>query len=190
MPSSDRSEFVPYTVVRAFQDALSEYVKAIRGEMFEDLVSRYEEDGSKSWDIPLPGEDGKVATLSLSFSKSEPTIDNPSKFVKWAQWNAPDLVKERVVPETREWVAKSTALQTLVEDYDAQITDDGHLVTQDGVVVPGVIVSEERPKTFSLRWANDGKRRVEVAYGNGLLNERLLDTPLPIIEGAEGGDDA
>ena len=189
MPS-DRSEFIPYTVVRAFQDALSDYVKGIRGEMFDDLIARYEADGSKSWDVPLPGEDGKVATLSLSFSKSEPTIDNSSEFVKWAQWNAPDLVKERVVPETREWVAKSTALQSLLEDYDAQITDDGHLVTKDGVVVPGVIVTEERPKTFSLRWANDGKRRVEVAYGNGMLNERLLDTPLPLIEGAAGGDDA
>ena len=60
--ASDRSEFIPYAVVRAFQDALSDYVKAIRGEMFDDLVTRYEENGSKSWDIPLPGEEKKVAT--------------------------------------------------------------------------------------------------------------------------------
>ena len=182
--ATDRSEFIPYAVIRAFQDALADYVKSTRSDMYADLVERYEEDGSKSWDIPLPGDDKKVATLSLSFSKSEPVIDNKAEFTKWAQWNAPDLVKEKVVPESREWVAKSTALQSLLEDYDAQITDDGLLVTKDGVPVPGVVVSEELPKTFSLRWAGDGKRRVEVAYANGELNERLLDTPMPLIDEA------
>lgn len=183
---SDRSEFIPYTVVRAFQDALSDYVKGIRAEMYDDLVSRYEDDGSKSWDIPLPGDDKKVATISLSFNKSEPTIENRPEFVKWAQWNAPDLVKENVVPEKREWIAKSSALQSLIDDYGAQATEDGELVTEDGVAVPGVRVSEETPKTFSLRWSGDGKRRVEVAYGNGELNERLLETPMPLIEDGSG----
>src|SRR5699024_4283012 len=164
--ATDRSEFIPYTVVRAFQDALSDYVKGIRGGMFEDLIARYEADGSKSWDVPLPGEDGEVATLSLSFSTPEPKIDNKAELVTCAQWNAPALVQHRGVREARR------------------------RGTKDGVLVPGVIVTEERPQTFSLRWANDGKRRVEVAYGNGMLNERLLDTPLPLVEDVEGGDDA
>lgn len=184
--ASDRSEFIPYAVIRAFQDALSDYVKDTRSAMFADLVERYEEDGSKSWDIPLPGDDKKVATLSLSFNSSEPTISNRSEFTKWAQWNAPDLVKEQVVPESREWVAKSTALQSLMDDYDAQVTDDGELVTKDGEPIPGVTVPKSTPKTFGLRWSGDGKKRVERAYGDGLLNDRLLDTPMPLID--EGGD--
>src|SRR5699024_6275271 len=178
------------TVVCAVQVSLWGYVTGTRGDMFEDRIARYEAEGSKSWHATRAAGGATAATRSPSSSRSATPRDTTAEFAKRAQWNAPDLVKERVVPETREWVAKSAALQSLLEDYGAQITDDGRLVTKDGVLVPGVIVTEERPQTFSLRWANDGKRRVEVAYGNGMLNERLLDTPLPLVEDVEGGDDA
>lgn len=179
------TDYVPYAVIRAFQDALKEYVEQTRAGMFTELVERHNEDGSKSWDITLPGEDKKVATVSLSFSKAEPKVDNKKEFVRWAMFNAPDLVMTKEVPASSEVVAKSTALQTLLNDYEAQVTDDG-LVTKDGEPIPGVIVTKEAPQTFALRWSGDGKRRVEVAYGNGKLNDRLLDTPMPLVE--DGGE--
>lgn len=188
----DRTEFVPYAVVRAFQDALKEFVESQRGEMFADLVERYEADGSKSWDINLPGDDKKVASLSLSISKPDPKIVSKQEFTNWAMFNAPDLVKTVERPATSEVVAKTTALDTLLSDYDATFNEDGQLVTKDGEVVPGVAQLAERPTTFSLRWGTDGKRRVERAYMSGSLDDQLLDTPMPLlapVEDAESVDD-
>ena len=168
-----------YALIRAFQDALRDFVEAERAEMFAELVESYEESGAKSWDIQLPGEDGKVATLSLTFSKAEPAIDSKQEFTDWAMFNAPDLVKTVVVPAREDIVPKSTALQTLLDDYGAQPTADGTLVTQDGEEIPGVHVARELPKTFALRWAKQGRERVEAAYGEGRLNGLTVGTPMP-----------
>lgn len=185
-PTGSRTEFTDYALVRAFQDFLKAWVDERRADQQAELVDRWEQTGAAAFDVFLPGQTAKVATISLTMTSSDPVIEDPAALIAWAQFSAEDIIKTVTVPASEKVVLRTTALQTLADEYEVEWQDDGTAVTKDGEPVPGIRRHEPRPKTHTMRWATGGKERIETAYVRGELADLLPGTPMPQIARAAG----
>lgn len=184
--TGSRTEFTDYALVRAFQDFLKDWVDTRRADQQAEFVARWEQTGAAAFDVFLPGQTAKVATISLTMTSSDPVIEDPAALIAWAQFSAEDIIKTVTVPASEKVVLRTTALQTLADEYEVEWQDDGTAVTKDGEPVPGIRRPESHPKTHTMRWAKGGKERIEAAYVRGELADLLPGTPMPQIARAAG----
>ncbi|HAP89100.1 MAG TPA: hypothetical protein DCR15_04700, partial [Arthrobacter bacterium] len=55
-------------LIKAYADALGDFLKEARDEHLEQLLTRYEEEGTKSFDIRLP-DNTKIGAITLPQGK-------------------------------------------------------------------------------------------------------------------------
>lgn len=182
---SIKTENLRIALIKTFADALSDFMKDARGEHLEQLLEKYEEEGTKSFAITLP--DGtKVGNITLPEGKATDQTVDDAALLEWAEANGG--VEARFIPpvEAREekwvkpaWLAEK--LKNAIEGDDGKLTD---VVT--GEIIPGVKrVPGKAPASFTITYAKDGREKIAMAYRRGLLNDLAAGSALPQIEAGQ-----
>ena len=179
---SIKEELRRMALIKAFTDALNDWVKDERGNLMEDLLAKYEDEGTKSFNVTLP--DGtKVASVTLPEGKpQDKTVDEAALF-EWAE--AQGGIDVEVIPAVAERTVKTVRPAWLTRKLEKAIEgDDGDLIdVETGEVIPGIKhVPGAAPSSFSVRFATGGREKLSLAYRRGELNELVAGTALPQIE--------
>lgn len=191
-----RDKNLRIALLKAFVDAIEDELKRERETHRDELVTRYDDEGTKSFDVKLP--DGvKVATISLSIPKASTEISDGDALMAWAKENAPELltVVEHPgtpavrVPAKPPWtehqfnLREVNALIDRLEPVDS--ANPGPVVDPDtGQIVDGVThTPAAAPKSYSVRYTDTGRADLARAYRSGALGEVVAGTPLAIIGG-------
>ena len=182
---SIKTENLRIALIKTFADALMDYMKDARGEHLEQLLEKYEEEGTKSFAIVLP--DGtRVGNITLPEGKpSDQTVDEAALF-EWAE--AQDGITEEIIPATKKRIVKKVKASWLADKIKNAIEgDDGELIdVETGEAIPGVRrVPGKAPSSFTITYAKDGREKIATAYRRGLLNDLAAGSALPQIEPAQ-----
>jgi hypothetical protein len=183
-----------FTVLKAIADAVDDEMRRLRDGHLSTLLERYDDEGTTSFEVRLPGSDAVVAKLSLGVPKDKLEHTDPAAFEAWLEKNHPDAVivehidaePERtvVLPATPARVEKfidPKALSAVMKHF--KVTPGGVVDTATGVVVDGVEnVPGGRPKSFSVRYEADGRDLITQSYRDGKLNGIVAGGPLPAID--------
>lgn len=171
-------------LIKAYYDALGAFLADARAEHLEQLLERYEDEGTKSFDVKLP--DGtKIGQITLPVGKpSDKTVDEAALF-EWAEEN--DGIDVETIPATEartvkrvrpSWLAGK--IKTAIEGDDGELTD-----VETGEIIPGVRrVPGKSPSSFMVTFAPGGQEKIATAYVRGELNDLAAGTVLPQIEPA------
>lgn len=181
---SIKTDNLRIALIKTFADALMDYMKDARGEHLEQLLEKYQEEGTKSFAVVLP--DGtRVGNITLPEGKpSDQTVDEAALF-EWAE--AQGGIDVEVIPATRKRTVKKVRASWLAERMKNAVEgDDGDLIdVASGEVIPGVKrVPGKAPGSFTITYAKDGREKIATAYRRGLLNDLAEGSALPQIEAA------
>lgn len=176
--------------LKAVADAVEAELRALRNDHVADLVQEWRDEGSKSWNVRLPGTTTKVATITLSEPKPTTDVVDEAAFVAWCKENRPDAVEVQVTPfipaqpETRREVVNPRVQAEILSGLKP--ADGGECVDPDtGTLVDGVkYTPAAEPKSFSVRYEKDGREALALAYRRGELDSLTSGTALPQIGGA------
>lgn len=171
-------------LIKAYHDALGAFLADARAEHLEQLLGKYEEEDSKSWDIKLP--DGtKIGQITLPVGKpADKTVDEAALF-EWAEQN--DGIDVEHVPAVPARDVKRVRPSWLAAKIKSAIEgDDGELIdVETGEAIPGVRrVPGKGPSSFTVTYAPGGREKIATAYVRGELNDLAAGTVLPQIEPA------
>ena len=185
-------------LLKALTDALADVLAAERTDHLADLSERYSDEGVKSMDVRLPvdvdGERVKVATVTLTIPKDKVEVTDTDELVAWAETAAPWLLRETAIPAQPEQVIPATPARTEVGIDPAQLEvflkavkpgPAGSVVDPDtGQLVDGMTHTPgSKPRSFSVRYTDDGRTELMRAWRRGDLADVLDGTPLPQIGG-------
>lgn len=186
-------------LLKAISDAITEEVANARQAHRDELVERYVDEGTKSFDVRLPNGT-KVGAISLTVPKAVTEVTDEELLLKWARENAPDLIEEvtipgvaahfvEAVPERTEFALNAKRITELLDRVKPVESAGGEVVDPDtGSLVDGVTYTPGgTPKSFSVRYEEDGREALALAYRAGELSHLVGGTPLPAVETA-GGD--
>lgn len=174
-----RNRHLRLALWKTLSDAFVNALKDAREDHEQILFREYEETGTRSWDVLLPGTAGKAGTVVLTGPSERTEVEDAGALLAWAKESMPSLVREVVVPPQPEMRfmdfepgAKSGLLKSLVWDEDAQVMV--HKVT--GEVVPGVTFRPAgKPTGFQIRVTPEGKEQLLQALDAGWIDpSRLL----------------
>lgn len=181
---SIKTDNLRIALIKTFADALTDFMKDARGEHLDQLLEKYQEEGTKSFAVTLP--DGtKVGNITLPEGKpSDQTVDEAALF-EWAEENGGIDVETIPATEAREvkrvrpsWLAEK--IKTAIEGDDGELID-----VETGEAIPGVKrVPGKAPSSFTITYAKDGREKIAMAYRRGLLNDLAAGSALPQIEPA------
>jgi hypothetical protein len=182
---SIKTENLRIALIKTFADALADFMKDARGQHLEQLLEKYNDEGTKSFAIVLP--DGtRVGNITLPEGKpSDMTFDEAALF-EWAEQQ--DGIVEEVIPATRKRVVKRVSPTWLAEKVKNAIEgDDGGLTdVSTGEIIPGIKrVPGKAPSSFTITYAKDGREKIAMAYRRGLLNDLTVGSALPQIEASQ-----
>lgn len=171
-------------LIKAYYDALGAFLADARAEHLEQLLGRYEDENTKSWDVVLP--DGtKIGQVTLPVGKpSDKTVDEAALF-EWAEQN--DGVDVEHVPAVPARDVKRVRPSWLAGKIKSAIEgDDGELIdVETGEAIPGVRrVPGKGPSSFTVTYVPGGREKIATAYVRGELNDLAAGTVLPQIEPA------
>lgn len=159
--------------LKALSDLVKERDAEVRAQMLETLVDSYDQLGIKSLDVKLP--DGtKVAALALSIPKSKgATVTDNRTFSAWVSENYPTAIYQPPQPAASinaKWLEMFLAA--------LKQTDEGAVDTKTGALVPGVdFLEAPAPKSFTVRFTDDGRAKVLNAFRQSLEDSDLLSLP-------------
>lgn len=181
---SIKTDNLRIALIKTFADALADFMKDARGEHLEQLLEKYQEEGTKSFAIVLP--DGtRVGNITLPEGKAtDQTVDEAALF-EWAEENGGIDVEE--IPATEARTVKKIRASWLADKIKNAIEgDDGDLIdAATGEPIPGVKrVPGKAPSSFTITYAKDGREKIAMAYRRGLLNDLAAGSALPQIEAA------
>ena len=169
-------------LIKAYYDALGDFLKDAREQHLAQLLDRYEEENTKSWDIKLP-DNTKIGTITLPQGKpSDQTVDEAALF-EWAEENGgidvetiPAVAAREVKRVRPSWLAAK--IKTAIEGDNGELTD-----VETGEIIPGVRrVPGKAPSSFTVTYAPGGREKIATAYVRGELNDLAAGTVLPQIE--------
>jgi hypothetical protein len=173
-------------LLRTLAKAVNDELALEREGHLSDLLDRYDEDGTTSFTVLLPGDSAGLGKIILNEGKASWDIDG-AELLEWAKEHAPTMVRETVVPPQPEmrfqelWPASVAALEKRLDWVEVE----GEYVAVDtatGQIVPGVTYKPAgRPSQFQVRLSAQGKERVIRAWASGQLNE-IARGALPQIE--------
>lgn len=187
MSASLRDRNLRMALLKAIADAVQDALKAERATHMADLIERYEDEGTKSFDVKLPSGT-KVATISLSIPKDAVEVVDPDGLAEWAKDHDMSLIRERHVPAVPAHTVVELDPKRVAEllkrakpmPGDTQVVDGatGELVDGLALVVGGT------PKSFSVRYTDDGRTDLGDAYRAGALDHLVGNVDvLPQIGG-------
>ncbi|KAJ1684798.1 hypothetical protein LUZ63_020069 [Rhynchospora breviuscula] len=184
----------------ALTEALADVLAAERADHLVDLVDRYDDEGTRSFDVRLPadeaGERVKVATITLSVPKDRLDVTSEDDLLDWAEAAAPWLLKETRIPAVPQQVipAQPERVETTLDRAQLEVFlkavkpgPNGSVVDPDtGQLVDGMTHTPGgAPRSFSVRYADDGREDLIRAWRRGDLEDVLSGTPLPQIGGGQ-----
>ena len=171
-----------FLLMKTLADLVKGETDAERKELMDVLLAQFEETGTKSFSIGIPGAE-KVATFTISEPKPGHKVD-PKALLEWCQENRPDLVETIEHPPVEAWTEHK-----LRDDVEKVITKEyslagGIYVNDDMEPVDGVeYVPAGTPKSFTVTYVKDGQKRVIEAWRNGELAGIEPGANLPQIGG-------
>lgn len=165
-----RDQAAAVAVLKALRDAIDEQYTAARAGLTTSLVQAWQDTGVKSIRASLP--DGTVVgTITLAEPSDTLTVVDERVFVRWVKVTYPSEVS--TVTQVRPGWRKSFLAGLPVADPPVD--------PSTGEVIPGVaLIPAGEPRTFSLRFARDGRDAVAHAWREGRLSS--LAGPLAITE--------
>jgi hypothetical protein len=179
---SIKTDNLRIALIKAYADALGDFLKEARDEHLEQLLTRYEEEGTKSFDIRLP-DNTKIGAITLPQGKpADKTVDEAALF-EWAEENGgvdvetiPAVAAREVKKVRASWLAAK--IKTAIEGDGGELTD-----VETGEIIPGILrVPGKAPSSFTVTYAPGGREKIATAYVRGLLNDLAAGTVLPQIE--------
>lgn len=181
---SIKTDNLRIALIKAYADALGDFLKEARDEHLEALLERYEDENTKSWDVKLP-DNTKIGQITLPVGKAtDKTVDEAALF-EWAEEN--DGIDVEVIPAVAAREIKRVRPSWLAAKIKTAIEgDDGELIdVETGEVIPGVKrVPGKDPSSFTVTYVAGGREKIATAYVRGLLNDLAAGTVLPQIEPA------
>lgn len=181
---SIKTDNLRIALIKTFADALADFMKDARGEHLEQLLEKYNEEGTKSFAVVLP--DGtKVGNITLPEGKPSDTTFDEAALFDWAAQQGG--IVEEVIPATRKRVVKRVSPTWLADKVKNAIEgDDGELIDlATGEAIPGIKrVPGKAPSSFTITYAKDGREKIAMAYRRGQLNDLTVGSVLPQIEAA------
>lgn len=171
-----------FLLMKTLADVVKGETDSKRTELMEKLLAQFEETGTKSFSIHIPGAE-KVATFTIAEPKPGHKVDNDA-LLNWCRENRPELVETVEHPATEAWTEAK-----LRDDVEKVITTEYKLagdvyVTDEGEPVDGVeYVPAGTPKSFSVRYEKGGQDRVIEAWRSGELSSIEPGKNLPQIGG-------
>lgn len=179
-----KDELRRMALIKAFTDALMDFTKDERANVLSDLLEKYEDEGTKSFNVTLPNGQ-KVASITLPEGKPvDKTVDEAALF-EWAE--AQGGIDLEVIPAVAERTVKKVRASWLADKIKGAIEgDDGDLIdAESGEVIEGIKrIPGAAPSSFTVRFATDGREKLATAYRRGELNDLVAGTALPQIEAA------
>gem|GEM_PF-1258990 len=181
---SIKTDNLRIALIKAYADALGDFLKEARDEHLEALLARYEEENTKSWDVKLP-DNTKIGAITLPQGKpTDKTVDEAALF-EWAEENGgidvetiPAVAAREVKKVRASWLAAK--IKTAIEGDGGELTD-----VETGEIIPGILrVPGKAPSSFTVTYAPGGREKIATAYVRGLLNDLAAGTVLPQIEPA------
>lgn len=169
-----------FLLMKTMSDMVKGETDAERKELMEALLAQFEETGTKSFSIGIPGAE-KVATFTISEPKPGHKVD-PAALLAWCQENRPDLVETIEHPAVEAFTEHK-----LRDDIEKVITKEYKLakdtyITDDGEPVAGVeYIPAGTPKSFTVTYVKEGQQRVIDAWRGGELGNITPGTNLPQI---------
>lgn len=171
-----------FLLMKTLADMVKGETDAERKELMDVLLAQFEDTGTKSFSIGIPGAE-KVATFTISEPKPGHKVD-PSALLAWCQEHRPDLVETIEHPPVEGWTE-----HRLRDDVEKVITKEYKLagdmyVNDDMEPVDGVeYVPAGTPKSFTVTYVKGGQQRVIDAWRNGELAGIEPGQNLPQIGG-------
>ena len=186
-----REQNLTFAFLKAVADAVEAELRRMRDDHTATLVEEWREEGSKSWNVRLPGGP-KVATITLSEPKATSTVVDEVAFLEWCEANRSDAVETATTPAipaveavpARSYRRVAPKAQTALLAGFKPIPS-GDLVDPDtGSLVDGVKHAPAgEPKSFSVRYETDGRDALALAYRAGELDHLASGSVLPQIGG-------
>ncbi len=162
-----------YAALKLIADIVDTAMKDEKAAHLEALEASAEDSGAKSWTVTLGG--AKVASVTLSQRAGGFKVADPDALAGHVQEADPKAVD--TVTTVKDWKVKEI-LASIVDVVD------GHGITADGDMIPGIVEVPAGAPYQSLRWDSKagGKDAVADAIRSGELRELLADTGLPLLE--------
>lgn len=192
-PMSVRDKNLRFALLKAVADGINAELAAEREDHTFSLVEKYVDEGTKSFDVKLPSG-VKVAAISLSVPKASTEVVDEEALLAYAKESAPWLLKtvahpavpEQYLPPTPAYDEEVLDRETLTEWIKTVKPVDatgGPVVDPDsGEVVAGVLHTPEgKPRSFSVRYATDGRDDLARAWRAGELEHLTADSILPAL---------
>ena len=177
--------------LKAVADAVEAELRRMRDDHTATLLGEWREEGSKSWNVRLPGGTTKVATITLSEPKPSTAVTDPDAFLAWCEANVPGAVEEYETPPVpaveavpartvrRVSPKGQTAILARLKPVGEECVDP-----ESGALVDGVTYKPAaEPKSFSVRYETDGRDALALAYRAGELDHLASGSVLPQIGG-------
>jgi hypothetical protein len=181
---SIKTDNLRIALIKAYADALGDFLKDAREEHLQQLLERYEEEGTKSFDIKLP-DNTKIGQITLPQGKpTDQTVDEAALF-EWAEEQGG--IDVETIPATKARKVKKVRASWLAAKIKNAIEgDDGELIdVETGEAIPGIRrVPGKAPSSFTVTYVPGGREKIATAYVRGLLNDLASGTVLPQIEPA------
>ena len=158
-----------FLLMKTLSDMVKTETESERSELMDSLLAQFEETGTKSFSIQIPGAE-KVATFTISEPKPGHKV-NSDELLSWCLVHRPDLVetlRHPMVPAWDEHRLRGDVEKVITSEYklacDTYITDEGEPVAGVEYVPAGT------PKSFSVRYEKGGQDRVIEAWRSGELS--------------------
>lgn len=179
---SIREQNLRLALIKAYADDLAGFLKDARADLLDDLLRRYDEEGTKSFAVLLPNGQ-KVGQVTLPEAKAYDDVVDPASLFEWAEPKGGIITD--VIPaqaERNEKRINKAWLESLTKS--AITTEDGQLIDpESGEVIPGVIRHPATVKTsFTVTYTKTGREELAQAYLSGDLNSIASGSALPQIE--------
>lgn len=182
-----------FVLLKAIADAAAKELGKLRDDHLSPLLERYDEDGTAQFRVRLPGSDSLVATVSLAVPKDKLEVADEDAWVAWLEANHPAAVDRVVVPGEPEHTITVPATEdhtvTTLDDKKVtavmkqfKVTKEGVVDTATGSLVDGVRnVAGGKPKSFAVKYEQDGAEQLAGAYRAGDLDAIVDGTSLPAV---------
>ena len=171
-----------FLLMKTMADMVKGETDAARAELMEILLAQFEDTGTKSFSIAVPGAE-KVGTFTIAEPKPTHKV-NSLALLDWCEEHRPDLI------ETVEHPAvEARTERKLRDDIEKVITKEYKLagdtyINEAGEPVDGVeYVPAGTPKSFTVRYEKGGQARIIEAWRNGELPGITPGKSLPQIGG-------
>lgn len=173
--SKTQEQRLAWLLRKTVEDFVKKEVASERGDIFDDLMERYEEDGVKQVVVKLPNGEA-IATLTIAQPKPKTSYKDMEALEAWVAETDPEAVEKvtytRIKPEKLAELEKTT---TVV---------DGKHFTPDGEEVPGMVTTTPAPSSFSVKYAagDDSRERLLQAWKSGDLAGIDTGSTVPAID--------